>query len=231
MNLNLPDELKHCTGKGVKVAVIDSGIDLNSTMAKNVKAGIGIGWDGEKAYIHNDIQDENGHGSRICQILLFNAPQIELYIAKIFEKRLLTDMKCLVAGLEWAVDKNVHIINVSLGTTSQRDLKELRNVCTIALKKKAIIVSSLSNGNRRSYPGWFSGVLCVFNETKNKIKMKKIHLMAFRISKTNFVTNSFLVPIITSATALIQEYTGDLNHKNVLSRLDNFQFPNNNKEI
>ena len=219
MTLNLPEELKHCTGKGVKVAVIDSGIDLNSPMSKNVKAGIGIGWDGEKVFYHDDIQDEHGHGTKICGILLKRAPKAELYIARIFEKRLLNEMDCLVEGIEWAIRQKVNIINASLGTTSTWDIDGLKKACQRAYKKNVIIVSSLDGRNRIAYPGWFRNVLCVYNANHLPLKRRKKLIFGFEGESIKHCANSYLAPLLSSLIACYFEKSGYADPNSIIENL------------
>lgn len=202
------------TGKGVKVAVIDSGINLKFPITKSVKKSIGIGYRNDKVYHHRNINDEIGHGTKICDIILSIAPDVELYIAKIFDKRLIAEMDCLVKGIEWAINKKVNIINISLGTTSTRDLKDLKSICEEAHEKNIFIVSSLDNRNKISYPGWFKNVICVYNNGINRIKKNKNYLVGFGNGYYKY-SNSYLAPIISAYCA---------SFKNSNSNIDIFNY-------
>lgn len=106
------------TGLGVKVAIIDSGIDLTNPdlkgavkAAKNFIAGTD----------ENEVSDVVGHGTKCAGLIggrgfqkVFGmAPECELYIAKVGSKNKRTTLKSFSAALDWAKEMKVDIISMS----------------------------------------------------------------------------------------------------------------------
>ena len=106
----------HFTGKGVRVAVIDTGIDLTHPAFKNRIAGQFPAVSGETS-----VQDQNGHGTHVAGTIggpypIGVAPDVELYIAKVFPDGLgFADQRNIFAAINWAIDQGCHIASMSLG--------------------------------------------------------------------------------------------------------------------
>ncbi len=115
---------KRLTGKGIKVAVLDSGID---------KRHPDFGWRIKKLknFTRESLHKETSHGTHVAGIIggsgkvsgyRFSgaAPQVSFYIAKVLTNSD-NPKKIKVYGIfdaiRWAVKQKVHVINMSLGTS------------------------------------------------------------------------------------------------------------------
>ena len=118
-------------GAGVKVAVIDTGIDyihddpddtpyvVDPEFNSNYKGGYDF-------FNHDtDPYDDNGHGTHVSGILAAEkngylvagvAPQVDLYALKILSANGEGEVSDLILALQWAVDNNMDVVNMSLGT-------------------------------------------------------------------------------------------------------------------
>lgn len=97
----------------VTVAVIDSGIDTESTLISDKLSGMG------KDYVNNDniSDDELGHGSHTAGIiadLTRNLPNIKIYPIKVFSRYNTGTTSSIIYALREAVANNADIINLSL---------------------------------------------------------------------------------------------------------------------
>lgn len=119
------------TGKGVKVAVIDSGVAKHFDL--NVKQRINF-VDGEDEF------DYNGHGTHVAGIIaalknnkgvLGVAPDVELYSVKVLNANGKGYMEDLVSAIEWCIENKMDIINLSLG------FKERTNDMYISIMERA----------------------------------------------------------------------------------------------
>lgn len=109
----------YTTGKGVKVAVIDTGIDYNHPeLAPNYRGGY-------NAIITTATPlDDQGHGTHVSGTIaavkdlngvVGVAPEVELYGVKVLDKRGSGQYSWIVSGIEWAVNNGMQVINMSLG--------------------------------------------------------------------------------------------------------------------
>jgi subtilisin family serine protease len=94
----------------VRVAIIDSGVHAAHPHVNGVAGGIGIGYD--------DYLDRLGHGTCVTAVIREKAPEAELYAVKIFDRKLAATIDKLVAGLRWAIERRMDLVNLSLGTAN-----------------------------------------------------------------------------------------------------------------
>jgi hypothetical protein len=139
--------LEQATGRRIKVAVVDSGINAHHSHVQRVSGGVGITCDaaGSIAF-HDDYRDYQGHGTAVAGILRSKAPDVELYSVKIFEERLRTDSRVLAAAIRSCIANDIRIINLSLGTDQISALDALRHACEIAAERGMILVAAGAEG-------------------------------------------------------------------------------------
>jgi subtilisin family serine protease len=113
-------------GAGVKVAVIDTGIDCNHPELK--RNGVTIcdgGWD----FINNDSDpyDDNGHGTHVSGTIAAAkdtngvvgvAPGVRLYALKVLGSNGSGSFSAVIAALQWAVDHGIQVTNNSYGSST-----------------------------------------------------------------------------------------------------------------
>ena len=156
-------EFQRFSGCGVKVAVIDSGIDASHPrMRGGVAGGVCLSIDPKGGVVCSpDFADLSGHGTACAGIIVKKAPKAELYAVRIFDRSLGTDGRCLVAALRWAIEHGMDVVNLSLGTTDVAFRDELSEVCSEAAEAGAILVAAEHNCGVESYPALLSQVIGV----------------------------------------------------------------------
>ncbi|MEU4396441.1 S8 family peptidase [Kribbella sp. NPDC023855] len=108
------------TGKGVKVAVLDTGID---PMHPDVKGRIAAA---ENFTATEDAVDHNGHGTHVASITAGTgaasggkykgvAPEATLLNGKVLDDDGSGEFSGIIAGMEWAAAQGASVINMSLG--------------------------------------------------------------------------------------------------------------------
>jgi subtilisin family serine protease len=170
--LSVPAARKITSGKTVKVAVLDSGLDLTHPEFAHLTSIISAEWDTIGIQMPNvKLTDSHGHGTHVTGILcgatMGVAPDIELYVGVVAPNGLMTFAQ-LDSALEWAARNNVSIVNVSAGKRGYRN--EWEQSLVFAAQTKTLVVAAIGNngpGTHRS-PGDYFDVLSVGAVDRNK---------------------------------------------------------------
>ncbi|HAH06400.1 MAG TPA: hypothetical protein DCM05_07725 [Elusimicrobia bacterium] len=123
-----PEAWSRTMGAGVKVAVIDTGIDCtHSDLASNCAGGFNA-LDEAK-----DPSDDHGHGTHVAGSIAAKkdgkgvvgvAPKAKLYAIKVLDGEGGGTMEGIVNGIAWAVENKMQVINMSLGGPSSAAMKK-----------------------------------------------------------------------------------------------------------
>ncbi|MFC2071989.1 S8 family serine peptidase [Chloroflexota bacterium] len=159
-------------GTGVKVAVIDTGIDYtHPDLDANYKGGYD--------YVDNDADplDDNGHGTHCAGIIAGEdndegvigvAPEAWLYAVKVLDATGSGYTSDVVAGIQWSVDNGMQAISMSLSTGTDSDA--LHAACDAAYEAEIVVVAAAGNDYRRrgrtefdtvDYPARYDSVIAV----------------------------------------------------------------------
>ena len=153
-----PRTLPNRTGRGVRIAVVDSGVHAEHPHVGGMSGGIAIGPAGE---LSEDYVDRLGHGTAVAAAIREKAPQCELLAVRVFDRSLTTTGQALVAAIEWSALQGVQIINLSLGTSNQEHASVLAAAVTKAAEHGAIVVSAAPQAGAAWLPGGLPGVVAV----------------------------------------------------------------------
>jgi len=151
-------------GEGVRVAVIDSGIDAgHPRLGGAVRRAVHVGRaaDGRLAVTEDDAGDVSGHGTACAGIIHSVAPACELTSVRVLGAGLTGEGDALLAGLRWAVQERHDVVNLSLSTTKASFLGALHELADAAYFGSCALVASAHNMPVDSYPWRFSSVLSV----------------------------------------------------------------------
>ena len=84
------------TGKGIRVAVVDSGVHpTNPHIGGAAVTGVRIFADGE---MDADFVDRIGHGTAVAAAILEKAPEVDLVAVRVFDRTLATSAEVLALG-------------------------------------------------------------------------------------------------------------------------------------
>jgi len=159
------------TGQGVRVAVVDSGIEHDHpAVGGAVRGGVIIEWDETSAeYVRydpdNQPQDASGHGTACAGIIHGLAPQAELYSVRVLGKNMKGRAIQFAAGLNWAVENGMHVANLSLSTSRHEYYGLFHEITDEAYFKNILLVSAVNNIPEPSYPSLYSSVISVAAHT------------------------------------------------------------------
>lgn len=155
------DDWRRATGKGVSVAIIDSGIDTkHPDLAGKVVDSVEARIDQKKVVFDpSDTGDSAGHGTACAGIIAKIAPDAELHSIKVLGAGGLGDGMAFMAGLEWAIKQRYRVVNLSLGTTKPQFFAPLHDLLDRAYQAGCIVVAAANNLPQPSFPSVFSSSL------------------------------------------------------------------------
>src|SRR5918997_1203607 len=126
--LNAVTAWQHSTGRGVTVAILDSGVDASHPdLAGQVLPGIDL-VDGST----DGRVDPVGHGTTVAALIAGKqdtdgvvgiAPDAKILPVRVLDKQnRYEDASVVAKGLRWAVDRGATVVNLSLGGVTQSEL-------------------------------------------------------------------------------------------------------------
>ncbi len=235
------------TGSGVKVAIVDTGIDGNHSDLV-VYGGYN--------YIDNTTnwQDDHGHGTHVAGTVaaLDNdidvigvSPDANLYAVKVLDSGGSGSYAGIAAGIEWCVSNGMQVINMSLGGSS--DSETLRTACQNAYNAGIVIVAAAGNsgnppgrGDNIGYPAKYETVIAV-GATDSKDKRASfsstgpaLEIMAPGVSvlstalgggTTTMSGTSMASPHVAGVTALVISVNPGLSNVDVRAIMNNTAEP------
>lgn len=148
-------------GRGVRVCVIDSGVDRSVESLEHVDCFAAAGTNGEPEICPDLAGDLAGHGSACAFILKRMAPQADVTSVRVLGAGLKCSSEVLLAALRWAVDAQFSVINLSLSTTRSMFKQDFHDLVDEADFKNISIVASAHNRPVQSYPWAFGSVFSV----------------------------------------------------------------------
>ncbi len=135
-------------GAGIKIAVIDTGIDLEHP----IFAGHLAPPEEWKDFVDGDAIPQEvgttadrgyGHGTGVAGIILQVAPKATILPLRVLEQNGAGDLDNVVAAIDWAIEKGAQVINLSLGSAENQE--SLMTEVQYAASKKIYIVASAGN--------------------------------------------------------------------------------------
>jgi hypothetical protein len=146
----------------VSVAIVDSGVHTPHPHLPDVAGGVALLPDGSAS---EDFVDRLGHGTATAAAVHEKAPDARLFAVKVFERELATTVATLVRAIDWAVEREIRLVNLSLGTRNKLREPELAPAIERAVAGGTIIVSAHEHEDRLWYPGSMPGVVGVVADT------------------------------------------------------------------
>lgn len=147
-----------CTGRGIRVAVVDSGVAAGHSHVGSVSPGVSLvtGVD--------DTLDRIGHGTAVAAAIREKAPDVELVPVKVFDWALRTDARTLADAIRWASDHDCRVANLSLGTANTEHAALLEDAVRYAAERGTLVVAALESDGTHWLPGGVYGVAAVLGD-------------------------------------------------------------------
>lgn len=163
------------TGRGIRVAVVDSGVAAGHPHVGEVLDAVVIGAGSAADPTHDsaahaalgqaaragdpratspfDVSDRIGHGTAVAAAIREKAPDVELLSVKVFHRALTTNAEALAEGIARSVALGARLINLSLGTANEAHEALLAAAVADATRHGALVVSASESGGVRWLPG------------------------------------------------------------------------------
>lgn len=155
------------TGAGVKVAIIDTGIDYTHP---DLKANYVDGYNFVKN--NDNPMDDNGHGTHCAGIVVAVdnevgvigvAPDASLYALKVMDRRGSGTWDDVIAALEWCVGNEMQVASMSFGGGYQQTVED---ACYAAYESGIVLVAAAGNHqffwqSSVVYPAKYDSVIAV----------------------------------------------------------------------
>ncbi len=176
-DIHVEDAWSVTEGNGVKVAILDTGINLNQPdLAGKVVL--------QKSFVSgaSTVEDGNGHGTHVAGIVAADTnngvgiagtcPGCQLLIGKVLDDSGSGTTSEATAGITWAADNGAKVISMSLGTTESQSSPMYNQAVSYALSKGAIVVAAAGNDgvSELNYPAAATGVVSVAATTNTDAK-------------------------------------------------------------
>ena len=157
-------------GQGVKVVVIDTGIDMTHPELSGIIKG---GWNAISTAA--TFNDDNGHGTHCAGTIAAKdddkgvvgvAPQIDLYGVKVLDENGSGTFDDVIAGMLWAVENKMEVASMSLGASQGN--QALADAVEAMRKGGVILIAAAGNSGRSvGYPAAYPGAIAVAASDSN----------------------------------------------------------------
>jgi subtilisin family serine protease len=157
------------TGAGVRVCILDSGVDAGHPLVGEVEGAVAVsvGEEGEPVVTDDEEGDLCGHGTACAGIVRSIAPKCRLFSVRVLGGGYTGSGPVLLAGLRWAVDQGFDVVNMSLSTTKHQFATTLHDLADNAYFKRTVLVASAHNMPVESFPWRFASVISVGSHEGN----------------------------------------------------------------
>jgi subtilisin len=150
------------TGAGVRVCVIDSGVDDHPGIGA-IQSAVAVerDEDGQLRVMADDRGDLCGHGNACAGVIRAIAPDCELHSVRVLGAGFSGNGALLIEGLRHALEERYDIINLSLSTTNAEWRAGLHELADQGFFQRSLIVASAHNMPVDSFPWRFASVISV----------------------------------------------------------------------
>jgi hypothetical protein len=153
--------LRSATGRGVRVAVADSGWNRNFPEPR-VLRGVGLVTAEGAPLVQETVDDHDriGHGTSCIDLILRLAPGVEVLPVRVCGERLEATPAVLGRAVRRALELRVPVLSVHVGTGEDagEGFDALAAACAAAVEEGMVIVAS-DGGGRWRYPASLPGVV------------------------------------------------------------------------
>lgn len=150
----LSDASRRWTGRGIRLAILDSGVDLAhpDLEARIVEA---------RSFVPGcSPQDDLGHGTHCAGTVAGGtdpkgrrygiASGAHIFVGRVLDETGRTEAASVIAGMEWAVSLDCHVISMSIGTLHNEQSAEFESAGRRALDAGCLVIAAAGNSAART---------------------------------------------------------------------------------
>jgi subtilisin family serine protease len=141
----------------IRIAVLDSGVNEAHPHVGGIIEGITVAPEGTRA----GYQDTLGHGTAVAALIHYLNPRAHLAAVKLFDTRLATNAATVIRAIDWCLQNQIDVINLSLGTLNSEHRNTFVEAVARTRNAGAVIVSALEIEGQAALPGSLPGVIGV----------------------------------------------------------------------
>ena len=149
----------------MRIGVLDSGVCRTHPHVGKIVDGVTITADGAIA----GYEDTLGHGTAVAAIIHHLNPEADLVAVKIFDRKLATSLPVVIRAIDWCLEHDIQIINLSLGTLNPEHRSAFENAVARTTQAGAVIVSALEMSGAAALPGSLAGVIGVMEADEYQV--------------------------------------------------------------
>jgi len=153
------------TGAGVDVAVIDSGVDARHPAVREVASAVALSYDPDAEdgvrMEFGPHEDLFGHGTACAGIIRRAAPECRIHSVRVLGERLTGKGLVFAAGLRWAIENGMSVVNMSLSTGRQDYFSVFHDLADQAYFAGVMLVCAMNNVPAPTYPSQYAAVFSV----------------------------------------------------------------------
>lgn len=149
-------------GSELLIGVVDSG--HAPQQAAQVAAARAFRLDGEGLQEGVAQADRLGHGTAVLEALALQPGVVRGCVAQVFAERWQTSPLQVAAAIHWLIDRDVALINLSLGLRQDRPL--LRAACARALDAGVLLCAASPAQGEPVWPASYPGVLRITGDAR-----------------------------------------------------------------
>ena len=152
------------TGAGVRVAIIDSGVEADHPRVRGrlvEQHAVVLTDEGGSVEPDPGTGDLFGHGTACAGIIVGLAPDVEIVSLRVLGSDLKGKGRAFVSALEWVIEHRVSVVNLSLSSKSEQLYGLFHELADEAYFNNVTLVSAANNVPGASYPSLFSSVISV----------------------------------------------------------------------
>ncbi len=193
-NLNeVREAVQNGSGKGVRIAVIDSGIEVDHPRLKDAHIIESVSFvekGGQIEISEDDSSDSFGHGTAVADIIHRTAPEAELGSFRVIDARSLSRTHLICAGVKEAIRRGYHILNCSFGCRGRaKFILPHKEWADEAFLEGVHVVAACSNtdNDEAEWPSHFTSVFGVdlADTAGDEVYFRPDHLVSFSAAGEN----------------------------------------------